>query len=116
VSVTTGQIGAFRDDVEARLKAAFPTLGSIYFGHIADANLHIGIQAAHGEDPAAVKATVYRTVRDWKGSVSAEHGIGTEKRDYLGYSRSPEELDLMASLKRALDPHGILNPGKVLAG
>ena len=116
VSVPTGSIGAFKEDVDARLKAAFPKLGTLYFGHIADANLHIGTQAAHGEDPAAVKAVVYEVVRDWKGSVSAEHGIGAEKRKYLGYSRSPEELDLMAGIKRTLDPHGILNPGKVLGG
>jgi FAD/FMN-containing dehydrogenase len=116
VSVPTGSIGAFKEDLDARLKAALPTLGTIYFGHIADANLHVGIQAAHGEDPAAVKAVVYGTVRDWKGSVSAEHGIGTEKSQYLGYSRSPQELELMAGIKHTLDPHGILNPGKVLRG
>jgi FAD/FMN-containing dehydrogenase len=116
VSVPTGSIGAFQEDVDARLKAALPTLGTLYFGHIADANLHIGTQAAHGEDHAAVKAVVYEAVRDWKGSVSAEHGIGAEKRKYLGYSRSPQELDLMAGIKRTLDPHGILNPGKVLGG
>ena len=116
VSVPTGAIGAFRDDLEMRLKAAVPTIETIYFGHIADANLHVGVQAAHGEDPAAVKAAVYETVRDWKGSVSAEHGIGTEKKKYLSYSRSPDELGLMASLKQAMDPHGILNPGKVLGG
>ncbi len=116
VSVTTGSIGAFRDDVDARLKAAFPGMGVLYFGHIADANLHIGVQASKGEDPAAVKAVVYETVRDWKGSVSAEHGIGAEKRKYLAYSRTPQELDLMAGIKGTLDPHGILNPGKVLGG
>jgi FAD/FMN-containing dehydrogenase len=116
VSVPTGSIGAFQQDLDARLKAAFPALGTLYFGHIADANLHVGVQAAHGEDPAAVKAVVYEAVRDWKGSVSAEHGIGAEKRQYLGYSRSPQELALMAAIKRTLDPNGILNPGKVLLG
>ena len=54
-------------------------------------------------------------VRDFKGSISAEHGIGTEKKKYLGYSRSPVELALMRSLKDALDPNGVLNPGKVLS-
>jgi FAD/FMN-containing dehydrogenase len=57
---------------------------------------------------------VYATVRDWKGSVSGEHGIGACKRDYLGHSRSEAEIRLMRTLKAALDPAGILNPGKVL--
>jgi len=48
------------------------------------------------------------------GSISAEHGIGLLKKPYLGYSRSPEELELMRAIKRALDPLGILNPGKIL--
>jgi FAD/FMN-containing dehydrogenase len=58
---------------------------------------------------------VYEHVRAHQGSISAEHGIGTLKRDYLSYSRSAEELELMRRIKRALDPHGIMNPGKVLA-
>ena len=57
---------------------------------------------------------VYNVVRQFNGSISAEHGIGTLKKDFLGYSRSPEELALMARIKQALDPKGILNPGKVL--
>ena len=54
-------------------------------------------------------------MRAFKGSISAEHGIGTEKKKYLGYSRSATELAVMRALKQALDPKGILNPGKVLA-
>ena len=57
---------------------------------------------------------VYGLVREWRGSISAEHGIGLLKRPYLGHSRSPEELALMRTLKKALDPGGILNPGKVI--
>jgi FAD/FMN-containing dehydrogenase len=53
-------------------------------------------------------------VRKHGGSISAEHGIGLLKKDYLGYSRSPAELELMRALKRVLDPQGILNPGKVV--
>jgi FAD/FMN-containing dehydrogenase len=115
VSVPTGQIGTLTEALDSRLKAAYPTLGTVYFGHVADSNLHVGVQAAHGEDEAGVKQVVYDTVRDFKGSISAEHGIGTEKKKYLGYSRSQTELGLMKALKQTLDPKGILNPGKVLA-
>lgn len=115
VSVPTGEIGTLTEALDSRLKAAFPTLGMVYFGHVADSNLHVGVQAAHGEDEARVKQVVYDTVRDFKGSISAEHGIGTEKKKYLGYSRSETELGLMKALKHTLDPKGILNPGKVLA-
>ena len=115
VSVPTGQIGDFAAEIERRMKAVLPTLNTVYFGHVADSNLHVGVQAANGEDPALVKQAVYDVVRDFKGSISAEHGIGTEKKKYLGYSRSPVELALMRSLKDALDPNGVLNPGKVLS-
>ena len=114
VSVPTGQIGAFAAEIDRRLKAALPTLNTVYFGHVADSNLHVGVQAAHGEDPALVKQAVYEVVRAFKGSISAEHGIGMEKKKYLGHSRSPAELALMRALKQTLDPHGVLNPGKVL--
>jgi FAD/FMN-containing dehydrogenase len=114
VSVPTGQIGDLAEAMDGALKAAFPTLGTVYFGHVADSNLHVGVQAAHGEDEAKVKQAVYDVVRRFKGSISAEHGIGTEKKKYLAYSRSPAELALMKALKQTLDPAGILNPGKVL--
>jgi FAD/FMN-containing dehydrogenase len=114
VSVPTGQIGVFAGELDRRLKAAFPTLGTVYFGHVADSNLHVGVQAAQGEDQAAVKQVVYEVTREFKGSISAEHGIGTEKKKYLGYSRSETELAVMRALKQTLDPKGIMNPGKVL--
>ena len=57
---------------------------------------------------------VYQTVRDWNGSISAEHGIGVLRRPYLAYSRTPDELDLMRKIKDLIDPKAILNPGKVL--
>jgi len=62
----------------------------------------------------AIEEAVYGVVRDYAGSVSAEHGIGVLKRDWLHYSRTTSELALMRTLKQALDPRGILNPGKML--
>jgi FAD/FMN-containing dehydrogenase len=86
------------------------------FGHMADGNLHIVVAA--GDDPATrarVEDIVYRPLADVGGSVSAEHGIGLEKRAYLPLSRTPAEISTMRLLKRALDPKSILNPGKVFA-
>jgi FAD/FMN-containing dehydrogenase len=86
------------------------------FGHMADGNLHIVVAA--GDDPATrarVEDLVYRPLAAIGGSVSAEHGIGLEKRAYLGLSRTPEEISTMRLLKQALDPKHILNPGKVFA-
>jgi FAD/FMN-containing dehydrogenase len=86
----------------------------LYFGHIADSNIHITVQTAERPLPdAQIDELVYEVVRDFKGSVSAEHGIGILKRPYLGFTRSPVELALMKRLKASLDPNGILNPQKV---
>jgi FAD/FMN-containing dehydrogenase len=89
---------------------------SFVFGHMADGNLHLVIAA--GDDPATrarVEDIVYRPLAAIGGSVSAEHGIGLEKRAYLPLSRTRQEIDTMRLIKRALDPRGILNPGKVFA-
>src|SRR4051812_10597753 len=86
------------------------------FGHMADGNLHIVVAA--GDDAATrarVEDIVYRPLAAVGGSVSAEHGIGLEKRAYLPLSRTPAEIATMRLLKQALDPRGILNPGKVFA-
>ncbi len=86
------------------------------FGHMADGNLHIVVAA--GDDAATrarVEDMIYRPLAAIGGSVSAEHGIGLEKRAYLPLSRTPAELATMRLLKKALDPKGILNPGKVFA-
>ncbi len=86
----------------------------LVFGHVADSNLHLAVRT--DDDPLPepeIDAIVYDCVRDSGGSISAEHGIGLLKKDYLDYSRSPAEIALMRTLKAALDPKGILNPGKV---
>jgi FAD/FMN-containing dehydrogenase len=117
VSIPTAQIGRFVETVlHPRLTARWPDLEAVYFGHAADSNLHLSVKySGRPEDSAPIKQVVYEAVRDWKGSVSAEHGIGLEKKKYLGYSRSPTELALMRAIKTAIDPQGIMNPGKVLS-
>lgn len=116
VSMPIGTIGSFVEDCRTRLASAWPALVATFYGHIGDSNLHVSL--APGTDDEAVRhaaeRTVYDTVRDFSGSISAEHGIGTLKRPWLSYSRTPEEIALMRRLKQTLDPNGILNPGKVL--
>lgn len=116
VSLAVGRIGAFADDCRKRLAARWPSGQFFFYGHIGDSNLHITTSVAYaaGEGMHDVDEIVYACVRDFNGSVSAEHGIGTLKRDYLSYSRTPEEIAVMRRLKAALDPKGILNPGKVI--
>src|ERR1700733_677593 len=87
------------------------------FGHVADGNLHVILAPGSGE-PALMRLgeeLAYELLRPIDGSISAEHGIGLERRDVLHISRTPQEIAAMRTLKRALDPHGILNPGKIFA-
>jgi FAD/FMN-containing dehydrogenase len=86
----------------------------VWFGHVADSNLHLCVQRQPGgPDKPEIDAIVYARVRAFGGSISAEHGIGLLKKAYLGYSRTPEEIEVMRRIKAALDPAGILNPGKI---
>jgi FAD/FMN-containing dehydrogenase len=118
ISMPIGVIGHYVAELNRRLDATFPGCEYVNFGHIGDSNHHVCIGAPHGSTTAfpehAIKDCVYELLRDFGGSVSAEHGIGTHKRAYLPYCRSPEEIALMRTLKAALDPKGILNPGRVL--
>ena len=82
---------------------------------VVDGNLHLIVGKADTGHKGTVEAIVYGPLAARNGSVSAEHGIGLQKRAWLGYSRSPEEIALMRVLKQALDPRDTLNPGKILA-
>jgi FAD/FMN-containing dehydrogenase len=96
--------------------ARVPGCESVFYGHIGDGNVHIVIyQPGAAKQPkAAVDEVVYGLVREYGGTVSAEHGIGTLKQRWLPYARSPEQIAVMRTLKAALDPKNILNPGKVI--
>ncbi|MEX3959010.1 FAD-binding oxidoreductase [Trinickia sp. EG282A] len=116
VSLPIGLIGEFVDVCRAALDKRWPLNRSYFFGHIGDSNLHVTVDGhsipgvAHDD----VYGFVYEMLAPYGGSVSAEHGIGLLKRAYLPFSRSPEELAAMRAIKAALDPKGILNPGKVI--
>jgi FAD/FMN-containing dehydrogenase len=112
VSLPISRIGEFAEKCGAALRARWPQCHNSFYGHVGDGNVHICVAA--GEDMHAVDEVVYGALDGFGGSISAEHGIGTLKRPYLKRSRGAEELALMRTLKAALDPKGILNPGKVI--
>ncbi|MCB2094209.1 MAG: FAD-binding oxidoreductase [Rhodobacteraceae bacterium] len=117
VSLDIGRMEEFATGCRRALRDRFADIRVLFFGHAGDGNLHIAAdEPLPGQDDATHElcAIVYDLVRKAGGSISAEHGIGTLKRAYLGCSRSPAELAVMRALKRALDPEGMLNPGKLL--
>jgi len=103
-------------DCRDTLAREIPGCESFFYGHIGDGNMHIiaCVPGAQAQPYDAIDEIVYRLVRQYGGTVSAEHGIGLKKKKFLPYTRSAEELALMKTIKRALDPKGLLNPGKVL--
>ena len=115
VSVPTGEIGPLADEIGAELRSRWPELVALFFGHVADGNLHVSVRmSGHGIPELDIENAVYGIVSKRRGSISAEHGIGSLKIPFLHFSRSEAEIELMRAIKRAMDPKGILNPGKVL--
>jgi FAD/FMN-containing dehydrogenase len=114
ISLPLRSMEAYVGELEGALKARYPGIRLFCFGHLGDGNIHLGIGPA--EDKHGVDNLVYERLGRVNGSVSAEHGIGLEKREFLLHSRSAAEIGLMRALKRTLDPKNILNPGKIFAG
>src|SRR4051812_19651685 len=121
VSVPVSSIPRMIDEGLAALREAYPGCVGYIFGHIGDGNLHynIGMADEAGTNALmgqrkAVNEIVYRVVERLGGSISAEHGVGQQKRDAIKTRKSAVEMDLMHKLKNALDPNGLMNPGKVL--
>ena len=122
IALPVSRIPEFVTATDAALAAAFPGAALVNFGHLGDGNLHYNLQAPPGmpareflsRHEPAVNALVYDGVMAHGGSISAEHGIGRLKRDELAERKSPVALGLMRAIKQALDPQGLLNPGRVL--
>jgi FAD/FMN-containing dehydrogenase len=121
ISLPISRIPAFIEQTHAQLLAAYPGCQLVCFGHLGDGNLHFNVAPPAGEahdsfllHQAAVNRIVHDSVADFDGSISAEHGIGALKKDELIRYKSPVELNMMRAIKGALDPLGIMNPGKIL--
>jgi len=115
VSLRTGDAADYIADIEKCIRADFPDALIASFGHLGDNNLHVSVIAKSDEADAVgrVERHIYENLRPYQGAVSAEHGIGMEKKAWLSITRSAEEIALMKLLKATLDPKNILNPGKV---
>lgn len=120
ISTVISKVPGFLDEVEALVSAEYPDFEIIWFGHIGDGNVHLNILKPDGLDQqdffkqcGEVSYQVFEIVEKYKGSVSAEHGVGLIKKDYLKYSRSAGEIALMKQLKAIFDPNGVMNPGKI---
>jgi FAD/FMN-containing dehydrogenase len=120
ISVVVSKVPQFLTEIDEVVTQHYPDFEIIWFGHIGDGNLHLNIlkpEALPKEDFFAkcieVNKWVFEIVQKHGGSVSAEHGVGLVKKDYLHYTRSALEVDLMRGIKAVFDPNNVMNPGKV---
>lgn len=120
VSVRISAMPAFMARTQALIGEAYPHFDVVWFGHIGDGNLHINVLKPDATDDAQflqqcehVTKLLAQVLKDFDGSISAEHGIGLVKKGYLDSTRGEAEIALMKAVKRAFDPQGLLNPGKV---
>jgi FAD/FMN-containing dehydrogenase len=114
VAVPTARLEEFEDRVLETIRAHVPGAETVLFGHLVEGNVHVNILDVPDPDKELVTDAVLRLVAELGGSISAEHGIGRAKRQWLGLGRSQADIAAMLSVKRALDPAGILSPGRVL--
>ena len=121
LAVKVSVLPEFLSRVTDCVSSAYPDYEVCWYGHIGDGNLHLNIlkpdelsiEEFYG-NCAQISPQIFKMVQDAGGSISAEHGVGTLKAEYLGFSRSPEQIAMMRGLKAVFDPAGIMNPGKLL--
>jgi len=121
ISVPIGSVGEFIRAADEVVVEICPGVRVVAFGHVGDGNVHYNLSQPEGADPASflaqrevLAAAIYEVVDRFGGSISAEHGIGQAKKKYLQQYRGGTELRLMRTIKAALDPQNIMNPGKVI--
>lgn len=117
VSVSLNKMESYVEEMRATLRDRWEQHTCMIFGHLGDGNLHVIVGVGDGSPEAKhdVEEVVYRGLISRGGSVSAEHGIGLQKKQYLSWSRNEDEIAMMRAIKAALDPRQILNPGKIFA-
>lgn len=122
LAVKVSKLPDFLVDVTRVVQTAYPDFEVCWYGHIGDGNLHLNILKPDAlsisefyDKCNTISPRIFEIVQGVDGSISAEHGVGTLKRDYLSFSRSPQQLDVMRGLKTLFDPDGIMNPGKLLS-
>jgi FAD/FMN-containing dehydrogenase len=122
ISINVSRIPEFVAETNALLLERFPGARMVVYGHLGDGNLHYNVQAPENQDQALflneqeapMNALVYEVVDRYRGSISAEHGVGSLKVDSLPKHKSPVALGMMRAIKQGLDPHNLMNPGRVL--
>lgn len=120
ISVTVSKVPGFLEDIDSVVSKAYPNFVLVWWGHIGDGNLHLNILKPADMDKdeffsqcQQVNKEVFGIVERYQGSISAEHGVGLVKKDYIEYSRSAAEVAMMRGVKQVFDPNNIINPGKV---
>jgi D-lactate dehydrogenase (cytochrome) len=120
IAVPISRIADVITEGTRRLEAAMPGIRVFPFGHVGDGNIHFNVSQPVGMEKEAFLAQwtafnriVHDLVAEMNGSFSAEHGIGQLKKEELEHYRAADEIALMRKIKTALDPHGIMNPGKI---
>lgn len=119
ISVAVDQVPEFLETFGKTLPARFPRVDFFLYGHLGDGNLHLNTLPKSNEvdwqkTTLEINRAVAEITRDFHGSISGEHGVGTIKKPYLGYTLSETEIALIRGLKGVFDPEGIMNPGKVI--
>jgi len=117
VSLAISDIDVYIKKIRAELQNIWPDLHFYSFGHMGDGNLHLFVSCGNDDTSAKYKVEeiVYKSLQEIDGSITGEHGIGLEKKSWLHLSRTAEEIQLMKTIKKAFDPKGILNRGKLFS-